>query len=206
MLLVVEWLLLGKVLVEEFRVLLQILVAESGAQLTHRLEFLRVHIVARQQEGSKRSRSLSLSIISSDGNEVQRVSQVLQVVLLQLPVKSPSNAHLQPVERSLRWLVGGVVHQRFHHQTLTSVRHRLHQKRLHLLRIVELPITLSQNAHFHVGCKLHATRDFVDVFAKHLSPLLQRLLQQRLPVEVDAVEHEDDDVDLDVLGFHVLLS
>ena len=96
--LVVERLLLGEILIEEVGMLLQILVAESRSQLAHRLEFLRVHIVARQQKGSKRSRSLSLSIIPSDGNEVQRVSQVLQVVLLQLPVKSLSNTHLQPIE------------------------------------------------------------------------------------------------------------
>ena len=69
--LVVDRLLFGEILVEELGMLLQILVAESRSQLAHRLELLRVHVVTRQQEGSKRSRSLSLSIITSDGNEIE---------------------------------------------------------------------------------------------------------------------------------------
>lgn len=139
--------------------LLQHLVTEACAQLhltltshshlADALVLLIVRIITRQQEGTIVSCALAFSVISSDGDQVQRVTQILQIVLLQLHVISHRTPHLQPVQRAFRWLIGRIVHQRLHHQPFTAIRHRLHQKLLHLLCIFQLVVTSS---HLSLPC------------------------------------------------------
>lgn len=106
--------------------------------LTNTLEFLIFTIITSQQEGAISTSTLTLSVVSANRYKIQRITQIFQVILLQLRITQDTHTHLQPVQGTAGRLIRGIVHQRLHHQTFTAAVYRLHQELLHLFCIVQL--------------------------------------------------------------------
>ena len=120
----------------------------------------------------------------ADGHEVQGVAASLQVVLLEL----------EPVERTLGRLVRGV--HGLDDETLGVVGDGILEEYLELLDV----------ARDLRRAKVKLVRNLVESTVHRLPSLRQRLLQERLAVEVEAVEGVDAHVDLDVSLVDVLAT
>lgn len=57
---------------------------EPCAQFTHGLKFLGVGIVASEKEGSVHGRSFAFAIVPAHNDEIERISNAFEVILLQL--------------------------------------------------------------------------------------------------------------------------
>lgn len=123
---------------------LQHLFTEACADLAYGLVFLRVGIVTSQEEGAVDICTLSLAVISSDHDEVERVTHTSQVILLELDISSllaRSNegrridTHLQPIYTPPTWFVkAGVGIQHLDHEAFTSILHTVLKECLYLVR------------------------------------------------------------------------
>ena len=63
---------------------LQRLVAEPGPDLADRLILLRVCVMAREQEHAVHVRALAFAVERADDNEIERIPDAREVVLLEL--------------------------------------------------------------------------------------------------------------------------
>lgn len=64
--------------------LFQLFLRESGTELADRLVRRRLRIVAGKMEGSVDVRAFSSTVITSDYDEIERVSDSLEVIFLEL--------------------------------------------------------------------------------------------------------------------------
>ena len=79
----------------ELRELRELLLREARADFADGLVLLRVLVIAREQIRAVSAGALAAPVPSTDGNEVEAVSEPVEIVLLEL----------EPVERALRGLI-----------------------------------------------------------------------------------------------------
>lgn len=102
---------------------------EAGADLAYGLEFLGIWVVAAQQKAAIHRGAFPPAVVCTHDNEIHRVAQPIQVILL----------HLEPVAGPAGGLVSGVLAVvRFHHQTFTVVRDRDVKERLDVGNVVRV--------------------------------------------------------------------
>ena len=167
---------------QTFRQLHQLLVREPGADLADGLQLFGFLVVTREQVRAVDARTLASAVKRADGDEVEGVAASLEVILLEL----------QPVERSLGGLVRGV--------------HRLDDEALGVVGdgILEENLELLDVARDLRRAKVKLVGNLLERRVHRLPSLRQRLLQQRLAVEIEAVERVYAHVDFDVRLVDVL--
>lgn len=123
---------------------LQRFVAESGADFADRLVLLRIRVVAREQERAVDVRTLALAVVRADDDEVERVANAREVILLELRThretglrweqSSRGRAHLEPIDSSpARLIVAQLALEHLHHEAFAAVLDALFQERLDLI-------------------------------------------------------------------------
>mmetsp|Transcript_17596 Transcript_17596/g.38103 ORF Transcript_17596/g.38103 Transcript_17596/m.38103 type:complete len:293 (-) Transcript_17596:1780-2658(-) len=176
--------LLGNdVVLERVRQFLEVFVGEARADFADALELLRVLVVAREEVGTVGASSLSLAVVSSQGYQIHGIAEPVEVVLFEL----------EPIERSAVGLVRGVVIQRLDHQALalslnSGVQELLDDGRVAVFGVIQR------------RCILELALDGQEVLLHQIPPLRQRLIQQRLAVQVHQIEGLHDHPDLGALG------
>lgn len=165
----------------------EVVVGEACADHARGLEPLAVRVVGGQQQRAVVAGALAFAELRADGDQVQRVAQTLfQVVPLEL----------EPPVRADAGLVDRVLFDGLDHQPLAADLHRLVQELLDRLEVLGL----------FGDHELDLVLEPVEGRPQRVASLLERGLEQRLAVEVEAVEEKETDLVLDVVDLDVLLG
>eukprot|EP00056_Hartaetosiga_gracilis_P003779 m.67360 g.67360 ORF g.67360 m.67360 type:complete len:368 (+) comp11576_c0_seq14:952-2055(+) len=131
-----------------------------------------------------RSSSLPLSSPCTNDNKVERVSNAIQVILLQF----------QPRVRSLCNLIRRPFSKGLYHQALTAVFYTLVQK---------LPNLINITRHKTVG-KMELTFHVFEFTPQRVATHFQRLFYKRLAVEINEIKCKQTHLDFDLILISVL--